>query len=182
MKLKETTKSSETIYNGNIIKVERDIALLENGKEAVREVVRHPGGVGVVAMDSEGYVYMVRQFRYPFYETTLEIPAGKLDINGEDTLEAGKRELREETGLVAEKYEYLGTFYATPGFCDEKLSLYFATNLHQGETDPDEDEFVECEKYKLSELVEMINCGKIHDAKTVIGILMVNNKVKQGNQ
>ncbi len=178
MKLKETTKTSETIYEGKVITLERDIAILENGAEAVREVVRHPGGVGVVAMDDEGYVYMVRQFRYPFYETTLEIPAGKLDRGGEDTKTAGIRELREETGLVADNIEYLGSFYATPGFCDEKLAIYYATGLSQGETDPDEDEFVECEKYKLDELIEMINRGEIKDAKSVIGILMVNNKVK----
>lgn len=178
MKLKETTKSSETLYEGKVITLQRDTAILENGAEAVREVVRHPGGVGVVAMDDEGYVYMVRQFRYPFYETTLEIPAGKLDKGGEDTKTAGIRELREETGLVADNIEYLGSFYATPGFCDEKLAIYYATGLSQGETDPDEDEFVECEKYKLSELIEMIDRGEIKDAKSVIGILMVNNKVK----
>lgn len=178
MKLKETKKSSQTIYEGKIITVERDVAILENGKETVREVVRHPGGVGVVAMDDEGYIYMVRQFRYPFYEQTLEIPAGKLDKGGEDSRDAGIRELREETGLVAENFEYLGTFYATPGFCDEKLAIYFATGLSQGDTDPDEDEFVECEKYKLDELVDMIDRGKIHDAKSAIGILMVKNRVK----
>lgn len=178
MKLKETTKNSETIYEGKVITLERDVAILENGAEAVREVVRHPGGVGVVAMDDEGYVYMVRQFRYPFYETTLEIPAGKLDKGGEDTKQAGIRELREETGLVADNIEYLGSFYATPGFCDEKLAIYYATGLSQKDADPDEDEFVECEKYKLSELIEMINRGEIKDAKSVIGILMVNNKIK----
>jgi len=177
VKLKEIKKSSETIYEGKVITVERDIAILENGAEAVREVVRHPGGVGVVAMDDEGYVYMVRQFRYPFYETTLEIPAGKLDRGGEDTRQAGIRELREETGLVADNVEYLGSFYATPGFCDEKLSIYFATGLHQGDTDPDEDEFVECEKYHIDELVEMINRGEIKDAKSVIGILMTKNRL-----
>ncbi len=177
MKLKETTKTSEIIYDGKIIKVQRDVAILENGAEAIREVVRHPGGVGVVAMDTDGYIYMVRQFRYPFYETTLEIPAGKLDHKGEDTRDAGIRELREETGLVAERVEYLGTFFATPGFCDEKLSIYLATGLHQGETDPDDDEFVECEKYHIDELVEMINRGEIKDAKSVIGILMTKNKL-----
>ncbi len=178
MKLKEVKKSSETIYDGKIIKVCRDVAILENGNEAIREIVRHPGGVGVVAMDNDGYIYMVRQFRYPFYETTLEIPAGKLDKKGENTLDAGIRELREETGLIADNIEYLGEFYATPGFCDEKLSIYFARGLHQGETSPDDDEFLECEKYKLDELIDMINNGEIHDAKTVIGILMVKQKVK----
>lgn len=178
MKLSEQRKSTETIYTGKIIKLERDIAILEDGSEAVREVVRHPGGVGVVAMDDDGFIYMVRQFRYPFFETTLEIPAGKLDKGGEDTLEAGKRELREETGLTAQNFQYLGSFLATPGFCDEKLTLYFATGLTQGETDPDDDEFVECEKYKLDDLVQMIEQGKIQDAKSVIGILMVKNIVK----
>ena len=177
MKLRETTKTTETIYDGKIIKVQRDIAVLENGAEAVREVVRHPGGVGVVAMDSDGYIYMVRQFRYPFYETTLEIPAGKLDHKGEDTCDAGKRELREETGLVADSVEYLGTFFATPGFCDEKLSIYLATGLHQKDADPDDDEFVECEKYHIDVLIEMINKGEIKDAKSVIGILMTKNKL-----
>jgi len=179
VKLKEITKSKETIYNGSVITVERHIATLENGKDAVRDVVRHPGGVGVVAMDDEGYVYMVRQFRYPFMETTLEIPAGKLDRGGEDTREAGIRELREETGLTADNIEYLGDFYATPGFCDEKLSIYFATGLHQGETNPDEDEFIECEKYHITELVKMIDKGEIKDAKSVIGILMVSNRVEK---
>ena len=178
MKLEEIKKSSETIYEGKIITIERDIAILEDGKEAIREVVRHPGGVGVVALDDDGYVYMVRQFRYPFFETTLEIPAGKLDRGGEDTKEAGIRELREETGLTADNIEYLGTFYATPGFCDEKLSIYLATGLHQGQTAPDDDEFIECEKYKLDELVEMINRGEIRDAKSVIGILMAKMRVK----
>ena len=178
MKLKEERKSTETIYDGRVIKLERDIAILEDGSEALREVVRHPGGVGVVAMDDDGYVYMVRQFRYPFFETTLEIPAGKLDKGGEDTKEAGERELREETGLCAENFEYLGTFMATPGFCDEKIALYFATGLTQGENSPDEDEFVECERYKLDDLVLMIERGQIQDAKSVIGILMVKNKVK----
>ena len=178
MKLKEERKSTETIYDGKIIKVERDIAILEDGSEAIREVVRHPGGVGVVAMDDEGYVYMVRQFRYPFFETTLEIPAGKLDKNGEDTRAAGMRELKEETGLTAQNFEYLGSFLATPGFCDEKIAVYFATGLAQGETDPDDDEFVECEKYKLDDLISMIERGEIQDAKSVIGILMVKNKVK----
>lgn len=179
MKLKEITKSKETIYEGSVITVERHIATLENGKDAVRDVVLHPGGVGVVAMDDDGFVYMVRQFRYPFYETTLEIPAGKLDRGGEDTKSAGIRELREETGLTADNIEYLGSFYATPGFCDEKLAIYFATGLHQGETNPDEDEFIECEKYHITELVKMIDKGEIKDAKSVIGILMVNNRVEK---
>ncbi len=177
MKLEEIKKESKTLYEGRVITLEHDLVELPDGSEAKREVVRHPGGVGVVAMDDEGFIYFVRQYRYPFAEITLEIPAGKLDRGGEDTRQAGMRELREETGLTSENFEFLGTFFATPGFCDEKISIYFATGLSQGETDPDEDEFVECEKYKLSDAVKMIENGEIHDMKTVVGVLMVKNKL-----
>ncbi len=177
LSLTEKRKSSKTIYEGKVIKVQKDIAVLPNGHETVREVVRHPGGVAVVAVDDKENVYMVRQFRYPISQETLEIPAGKLDKN-EDTQVAAARELMEETGLAAEKMELLGRFYATPGFCDEQLSIYLATGLTQGEASPDEDEFLACETYALSELIAMINAGKLKDAKTVIGILMAKDRLQ----
>ena len=176
MSLIEKRKSSKTIYDGKILRLEKDTALLPDGREAVREVVRHPGGVGVVAVDGEGYVYMVRQFRYPFMTETLEIPAGKLD-KGEDAQKAGERELLEETGLTAGKIELLGSFYASPGFCDEEISVYLATDLKKGQANPDDGEFLECEKYSLNELADMVRSGKIKDAKTVIGILMAKEKL-----
>ena len=176
MNLTEKRKSSKTIYEGNVIRVEKDIAVLPNGHEAVREVVRHSGGVAVVAVDDAGFVYMVRQFRYPVMKETLEIPAGKLDKN-EDTQLAAERELLEETGIAAGKIKLLGRFYATPGFCDEQLSIYLATQLKQGEAHPDEDEFLSCEKYPLSKLVEMVETGEITDAKTAIGILMAKEQL-----
>ena len=177
MNLKEEKINGETIYNGKIIKLEKDIARLPDGSEAVREVVRHPGGVGVVAIDDKGYVYMVRQYRYPFGENTLEIPAGKLDGKGEDARCAGIRELKEETGFTAKNFEFLGSFFATPGFCDEVIRIFLATDLTAGETDPDDDEFLECEKYKFCELMEMIEKGEIRDMKTVTGILLAKNKL-----
>lgn len=176
MNFAEKRKSSKTIYDGKILRLEKDMALLPNGCEAVREVVRHPGGVGVVALDSDGFVYMVRQFRYPLMKETLEIPAGKLD-KGENPEAAGRRELAEETGLHAGKMEFLGSFYASPGFCDEEISLYLATDLKQGTAKPDDDEFVVCEKYTWDELTEMINTGAVKDAKTVIGILTAKEKL-----
>jgi len=176
MNLTEKRKSSKTIYDGKVIRVEKDIAVLPNGHEAIREVVRHPGGVAVVAVDDEGFVYMVRQFRYPIMKETLEIPAGKLDKN-EETQVAAERELLEETGLVAGKIKLLGRFYATPGFCDEQLSIYLATQLRHGEAHPDEDEFLSCEKYPLLKLVEMVQAGEITDAKTAIGILMAKDQL-----
>lgn len=176
MKLEETRKSSEIIYDGKIIRTERDIAILPDGTEAVREVVRHPGGVGVIALDDEGYAYLVKQFRYPFMKITLEIPAGKLDA-GEDPKTAGERELMEETGLIASRIEKLGSFYASPGFCDEEIHVYMATGLIQGTARPDEGEFVECEKIHISDLVKMVEQGEIKDGKTVIAILMAQNRM-----
>jgi len=178
MKLEETRKSSETIYDGKIIRTERDIAILPDGTEAVREVVRHPGGVGVIALDDDGYAYLVKQFRYPFMKITLEIPAGKLD-KGEDPKAAGERELMEETGLKASHIEKLGSFYASPGFCDEEIHVYMATGLTQGDARPDEGEFVECEKIHITELVNMVENGKIKDGKTAVAILMAMNRFEK---
>lgn len=177
MNLTEKRKSSKTIYEGTVIRLEKDTAILPNEQEAVREVVRHPGGVAVVAVDSEQNVYMVRQFRYPLMAETLEIPAGKLN-RGEDIYKAGQRELMEETGLAADNMELLGQFYVTPGFCDEKISVYLAKEFTQGEACPDDDEFLNCEKFPLTELLDMIETGKIQDAKTVIGILMAKEKLQ----
>ena len=177
MNLEEKRVSGETVYNGKIIKLEKDIARLPDGSEATREVVRHPGGVGVVTVDEDGYVYMVRQYRYPFGENTLEIPAGKLDGKDEDPRLAGIRELKEETGFTAKNFEFLGSFFATPGFCDEIIRIFLATDLTAGETDPDDDEFLECEKYKFDELMKMIEKGEIRDMKTVTGILLAKNKL-----
>lgn len=176
MNLTEKRKSSKTIYDGQVIRLEKDTAVLPNGQEAIREVVRHPGGVAVVAVDVEGFVYMVRQFRYPIMKETLELPAGKLDKN-EDRQLAAERELLEETGIKAGKIQLLGRFYATPGFCDEQLSIYLATELTQGKAQPDDDEFLACEKYPLAKLAEMVDAGEITDAKTAIGILMAKDKL-----
>ena len=172
MEYSEKTIKSEEIFNGRVIRVCRDEVLLENGVTSTRELVYHPGGVGIVAYDKDGYVYMVRQYRKPFEEIILEIPAGKLEY-GEDHFECGKRELSEETGFTAEKYTYLGHYYATPGFCSEKLHLYLAEGLTAGETHFDSDERLSVEKYKLEDLIKMIDNGEIKDAKTVIALQKV---------
>ena len=173
----EKQLSSENVFKGVLLDVYCDDIELPNGRNAKREYIKHVGAACVVPVDNDGNIIIEKQFRYPFHKVLTEIPAGKLDHKGEDTQDAGIRELREETGLVADSVEYLGTFFATPGFCDEKLAIYLSTGLHQKDADPDDDEFVECEKYHIDELVEKICRGEIKDAKSVNGILMTKNKL-----
>ena len=120
---------------------------------------------------------MVEQYRYPYGEVILEIPAGKRDGN-EEPLEGGKRELREETGAVAENYTFLGELYPTPGYCGEVIYMYLATGLSFGETDPDDDEFLNVKKIPLEKAVDMIMKGEIKDAKTQTAILKVERMLK----
>ncbi len=173
MNLIEKTAAQDTKFQGHIINLRVDDAILPNGKHATREVVEHPGGVCVAALTTENELLFVRQFRYPYGEILLELPAGKLDRGGEDPFEAGKRELREETGAVAASYRSLGKLYPSPGFCNEIIHLYLAEDLTFGETDPDEDEFLECERIPLPRAVEMVLNNEITDAKTQVAILKV---------
>ncbi len=170
MRLSEQTLSSEVVYNGRIITVRKDTVMLENGQQAPRELINHPGGVCVVPLTDNGEVVMVRQFRYAYKKALLEVPAGKLNY-GEDSLECGKRELTEETGAVAEKYTYLGKVYPTPAYLDEVIHVYLAQGLSFGEQNLDEDEFLEVERYPLADLVKMVIDNEIEDAKTQIAIL-----------
>lgn len=180
MNLTEKTTASETIFEGKIITVKKDTVLLPNGGSAGREVVMHPGGVCIAALTDENEVLAVRQFRYPYGEVILEIPAGKRDRNGEDPLACGIRELKEETGATAERFIPLGELYPSPGYCDEVIFMYAATGLSFGECDPDEDEFLEVEKVPLDTFVEMILDGKVKDAKTQTAVLKLNSLVKKG--
>ena len=174
MEITEKKVDSELKYHGVIVDVYLDHASLIDGKIVKREVVDHPGGVGIIPVDSDENCYMVRQFRYPTNQMLLEIPAGKLE-RGEDHYDCAVRELSEETGFTCDNLSYLGYFYTSPGFSNEVLHLYLATGLHEGEAHPDEGEFLNLEKIPLKDLVKDIMSGEIIDAKTVIGILKVNN-------
>ena len=162
-------------YQGVIVDVETDMIRLSNGAITLREVVRHPGGVSVVALGEDGCIPMVRQFRYPFQEHIWELPAGKLEP-GEEPLPAAKRELSEETGLEAERWTELGVLYATPGYCTEKLHLFLAEGLRQGEAHPDPNEFLDVARVPLDEVLERIDRGEIRDAKTVVGALRADRR------
>lgn len=170
MHLDEKTISSEKIFEGRVIKLERDTVLLENGEQATREVVLHPGGVCVVPLTPENEVYVVRQFRYPHRRVFLEIPAGKLEY-GEDPFEAVQRELLEEVGAVASEYESLGEIVPTPAYDSEVIHMYLARGLTFSEQSLDEDEFLDVEKIALSDLVKMVLDGDIKDSKTQAAIL-----------
>lgn len=168
------------MFKGKIINLRRDEILLPNGDTAFREVVEHPGGVCVAALTEDEEILLVRQFRYPYMEETLEIPAGKRDRRDENPLECGKRELREETGAVAGKYISLGELYPTPGYCGEIIWMFGATELTFGEAEPDDGEFVETERIPLDKAVEMVLSGKIKDAKTQTAILKMAFLRKSG--
>ena len=180
MNKEEKQLKAEYMFKGKIINLRRDEALLPNGATAFREVIEHPGGVCVAALTEDEEIILVKQFRYPYMEETLEIPAGKRDRKDEDPLECGKRELREETGAIAGKYISLGELYPTPGYCGEIIWMFGATELTFGEADPDDDEFVETEKIPLDKAVEMVLSGEIKDAKTQTAILKMNLLRKSG--
>ena len=180
MKLEEKTLAEQEIYQGRIIRVHVDDVELENGQPAKREVVDHPGGVSVAILTPDNELIFVRQFRYPYKEVLLELPAGKLEP-GEDPFEALKREQMEETGTTAESYIPLGNVYPSPGYCGEIIRLW-ACRL-AGETGAlhlDDDEFLENERIPLEKAVEMVLNNEIPDAKTQVGILKTARLVEQG--
>ena len=168
--MQERKLSSEMKFDGKLIKVTYDIADV-NGKEAWREVVHHPGASAVVAIDEDNRIIMEKQFRYALNDYLLEIPAGKLDA-GEDPLVCAKRELEEETGIIASEWISLGTIATSPGFCNEVIHLYVARGLSKGEIHWDEDEYVEVERYTFDELLQRISEEKIKDSKTLSALLL----------
>lgn len=179
MKLFEKTLTSETKFEGRIIKVLHDTVELENGKTSAREVVCHNGGVCVAALTEQNEVLLVRQFRYPYKEVLLELPAGKLE-KGEDPFEAVKREQMEETGTTGENYFSLGNLYPSPGYCGEIIRIWACRVAQKGEMHLDEDEFLEVERIPLDKAVEMVLNNEIPDSKTQVGILKTAALVKAG--
>ena len=164
---------SEEIFRGHLLHVKRDRVRLPNGREAAREWVKHPGAAAVLPLLSDGRIVLVRQYRYPVQAITLEIPAGKLDASGEAPLTCAKRELKEETGYEAGRYEKLLTLATAVGFSDERIHIYLASSLSAGQPSPDEDEFLHVLTMSLSEAVQAILDGRIVDAKTVAAVLLL---------
>lgn len=165
----EQTISSKPIYKGKVISLQVDTVTLPNGGTSTREIVRHPGGVSVLAL-LDGKMLVVEQYRKPLGKSQIEIPAGKLDKDGEDPLAAAKRELEEETGYRSDHLTYICSYYTSPGFADEIMHMYFTDQLEKSEMRLDEDEFLVCEAITLEEAQRYIREGRISDAKTIMAV------------
>jgi ADP-ribose pyrophosphatase len=172
--ISEKVLSEDTAWRGRIFDINRLTVELPDGRTATRDVLRHPGAVGIVALTGDGRICLVRQYRTSLGRVTVEIPAGKLDV-GEDPLECARRELLEETGMKAERMAFLSTIATGVGFCDELIHLYMATNLSFAASDPDADEFINVDLVPLNELIDAVLDGRIEDAKTVVGALICDS-------
>lgn len=166
--LVEQTRSTEDIYEGKIIDVKRLTVELPNGKEAYREVVYHKGAVAVIVTDKE-HMYFVKQFRISTEEVLLEVPAGKIEI-GEHPDETVKKELKEEVGGTSDEIVKLYEFYVSPGFSNELIHLYEASNVIIGQTELEDDEFLDVVKVPLTELKSHMQAGKFRDGKTLVAV------------
>lgn len=175
--IREVPLRDEPVFHGALIDVTHMTVRLPNGREALREVVRHKGAAAVVPVDADGTVTLVRQHRVVVDTVTLEIPAGKLDHAQEDPLACAHRELEEETGLRAESMELLCPMITTPGFCTERVSLYLATGLSPHEAHLDPDEFLRVVRMPLAEAVARVMRGELNDGKTALGLLMAWTKL-----
>lgn len=166
----ERINSSKRVYNGQVVRLDILDVTLPNGNLAAREVVRHPGAVAIVPVDSDGQVVLVRQYRTAAGQVMIEIPAGTLEP-GEDPVICATRELQEEAGLLPGELVLIGGIFAAPGYTTEYIHLYLARDLTESTLPADEDEFIEVFRVPLADALRMVEAGEINDSKTVVGLL-----------
>jgi len=176
----ERTLESKLVYEGREVKLRLDTVVLPSGRKTTREVVEHVDCVAVVAIDSEDNVLLVRQFRKPAEKVLLEIPAGGIEP-GEQPIQCALRELEEETGYIAGKLERLGGFYSSPGYSNEFLHLFLATELQRGRRGAKEDEAIEVVPIPLAEIANLISSGEICDAKSIVGFFTLLLRYRGAN-
>lgn len=184
MDLRETEISNKSIFKGRLIDLNVETINLPNGKTATREVVKHPDASAAIAINDKKQMLLVKQWREPIKQVTLEIPAGLIDAADASPLDAMKRELNEEGGYKAEYWEQISEFNSSPGFCDEKIYLFYCDTLTKLEDKRplDDDEFLTRQWYGLGELKELLAQGKIVDSKTIMAILFWENMLLTGKQ
>lgn len=173
-KFYEKSIKSDTIYDGKILKLRVDTVELYNKKYSKREIVDHQKGVGIIAFDGENKLWLVKQYRIAIDKVTLEIPAGLVESN-EVPIEAAKRELQEEIGYYPEKIDFLFNMHSSPGFTNDKLSFFKASELKESKLEEDEDENLIAKSYNIDDLWNMVLNGEITDAKTIIAIQYAKN-------
>jgi ADP-ribose pyrophosphatase len=166
----EERVESQEVYPGKLFKVYRDRVRLPNGDVTTREIVRHPGSVGIIPRDASGRIVLVRQFRYVTGRELWEIPAGTLDKPGEEIPAAARRELAEEAGFKAERWTTLGSAYLMPGYCDERMTFFLAEGLTPTESHPELDETFKVNPFDLHDLRVLRESGELLDAKTLLGL------------
>ena len=174
MDLTEESLSTETVFDGVLLQVQRDRVRLPNGETSGREWIAHPGASAVVPVDAEGRVVLVRQFRFPTGREFWEVPAGKLDEPGEEPLAVARRELAEEVGLAAAEWTRLGATYPAIGYSNEVIHLFLAEGLSDDVRTADDDEFVEPFRVPMAEAVARARRGEIEDAKTCVALLLAD--------
>jgi ADP-ribose pyrophosphatase len=179
MSLTETVTGAKTVFEGHVVTLKVYEARLEDGRESKREIVEHRGAVAMVPLTSDGDVLLVRQFRLATGGELLEIPAGTLD-HGEEPLAAAEREIEEEVGMKAGKLELLGSFFVSPGWCSEKITVYLATELTPSSQNLDEDEVIEVVSMPFHEALETILNSPRNDAKTLTGLLLAQRRLNGG--
>lgn len=169
--LAEAELDSECVFEGGFLRVLRDRVRLPDGSVTTREYIRHPGAVVIMALDVDGQLIVERQFRYPLRRAFIELPAGKIDP-GEDELLCAQRELREETGYVAARWQHLGTMHTCIGYSDERIEVYLARELSHVGDDLDEGEFLEILRMSPAGMQHAIHAGEITDAKTITALFL----------
>jgi ADP-ribose pyrophosphatase len=177
MNLDEKVIKEQPLYHGAILDLVLEDVLLPNGQTAKREIIHHHGAVGIIPIDADGKLIVVRQWRAPMRKETLEIPAGKIDLGETDPKAVALRELNEETGLFSPSLKPVANFYSTPGFADEYLHLYYTDNLqpvaHKRQLDPDE--FLNVAHLSFAQAQQALANNEICDAKTVLALFYWEN-------
>ncbi|MFH1212667.1 MAG: NUDIX hydrolase [Candidatus Neomarinimicrobiota bacterium] len=175
----ETKLDSRKVFDGRLLKVYRDTVRLPGGQTSNREWIKHPGAAVVIPYLGSGRILLVRQFRYPVGQVMTELPAGKIDP-GESPSATIRREMAEETGFVPQKLNEIGLIHTCVSYSDERLYLFWATELEKCSATPDEDELIETVSLDIADALDLVYQGKITDAKTVIGLFWAEKIIRHG--